>query len=72
VAYVMIDMNAVVPEIAAAEYFWPKMVSGAIMCLDDYNWVHHIHQKIAFDKFAEERGVKILNLPTGQGILMKP
>jgi hypothetical protein len=48
------------------------MVSGAIMCLDDYNWVHHIHQKIAFDKFAEERGVKILNLPTGQGILMKP
>jgi O-methyltransferase len=72
VAYIMIDMNAVVPEIAAAEYFWPKMVSGAIMCLDDYNWVHHIHQKIAFDKFAEERGVKILNLPSGQGILMKP
>lgn len=72
VAYVMIDMNAVVPEIAAAEYLWPKMVSGAIMCLDDYGWIHHVNQKIAFDKFADERGVKILNLPSGQGILIKP
>ena len=72
VAYIMIDMNAVVPEIAAAEYFWPKMVSGAIMCLDDYGYMLHVNQKIAFDKFAEERGVKILNLPTGQGFLIKP
>ena len=72
VAYIAIDMNAVAPEIAAAEYFWPKMVSGAVMVLDDYGWLHHVHQKVAFDKFAEERGVKILNLPTGQGILIKP
>lgn len=72
VAYIAIDMNAVAPEIAAAEFFWPKMVSGAIMILDDYGWLHHVNQKIAFDKFAEERGVKILNLPTGQGMLIKP
>jgi len=72
VAYIGIDMNSVVPEIAAAEHFWPKMVSGAIMVLDDYGWVHHRYQKEAFDKFAAERGVKILNLPTGQGILIKP
>lgn len=72
VCYLMIDMNAVAPEIAAAEHFWPKMVSGAILLLDDYCWTHHVHQKIAFDKFAEERGVKILNLPTGQGMLIKP
>lgn len=72
VAYIAIDMNAVAPEIAAAEHFWPKMVSGAIMILDDYGWVHHVNQKIAFDAFAAERGVKILNLPTGQGILIKP
>lgn len=72
VAYLAIDMNAVAPEIAAAEFFWPKMVSGAVMILDDYGWVHHVNQKVAFDQFAEERGVKILNLPTGQGILIKP
>lgn len=72
VAYLAIDMNAAAPEIAAAEHFWEKMVPGAVMVLDDYGWVHHVNQKIAFDRFAEERGVKILNLPTGQGILIKP
>jgi O-methyltransferase len=72
VCYLAIDMNAVAPEIAAAEHFWPKMVSGAIMILDDYGWNHHVNQKIAFDRFAERNGVKILNLPTGQGILIKP
>ena len=72
VAYLGIDMNALVPEIAAAEHFWPKMVSGGIIMLDDYCWLHHVHQKTAFDKFAAERGVKILNLPTGQGVILKP
>jgi hypothetical protein len=72
VAYLAIDMNAVAPEIAAAEYFWPKLVSGGVIVLDDYGWLHHVNQKKAFDAFASERGVKILNLPTGQGILIKP
>src|SRR5690606_2246179 len=36
IAYLSIDMNNVVPEIAAAEYFWDKLVSGAIIVLDDY------------------------------------
>ena len=30
-----LDMNAAVPEIAAAEYFWPRMSSGAVIVLDD-------------------------------------
>jgi len=72
VCYASIDMNAVAPEIAAVEHFWPKMVTGAIMILDDYGWLHHVNQKTALDEFAERNGVKILNLPTGQGILVKP
>jgi hypothetical protein len=72
VAYLSIDMNCVEPEIAAAEFFWPRMVSGAIMLLDDYGWAKHIAQKHAFDEFARERGVPILTLPTGQGLIIKP
>ncbi|HTQ11347.1 MAG TPA: TylF/MycF/NovP-related O-methyltransferase [Fimbriimonadaceae bacterium] len=72
VCYLCIDMNAVVPEVAAFEHFWPKMVTGAIMILDDYGWLHHVNQKTALDELAERNGVKILNLPTGQGILIKP
>jgi hypothetical protein len=72
VAYLSIDMNCVQPEIAAAEFFWPRMVSGAIMLLDDYGWARHTAQKQGFDRFAHERGVPILSLPTGQGLIMKP
>lgn len=72
VAYLSIDMNAWQPEIAAADFFWDKLVPGAIMLLDDYGWRTCEAQRLAFDKFAAERGVMILALPTGQGIIMKP
>jgi O-methyltransferase len=71
VCFLSIDMNCVEPEIAAAEFFWPKMVSGAVMVLDDYGASLHIAQKIAFDDFATERGVSVLCLPTGQGLIFK-
>jgi hypothetical protein len=72
VAYLGIDMNCTEPEIAAATFFWDKMSSGAIMVLDDYGWSDHMEQKLAFDKFARDRAVEILSLPTGQGLILKP
>jgi O-methyltransferase len=72
IAYLSIDMNCVEPEIEAANYFWDKLVSGAVMILDDYGFSTHIEQKKAFDKFAEEKNVQILSLPTGQAIIFKP
>ena len=72
VCYLSIDMNCVEPEIAAAEYFWDKMVSGACILLDDYGWLGHHAQKEAFDRFASRKNVPLLSLPTGQGLIMKP
>jgi hypothetical protein len=72
VAYLSIDMNCVEPEIAAANYFWDKLVPGAVVVLDDYGaGVWHKDQKDAFDQFAQERGVEILTLPTCQGLMVK-
>lgn len=71
IAFLSIDMNCVEPEIAAAEYFWDWLAIGAVMVLDDYGWTKHILQKIAFDRFATDRGVEILSLPTGQGLIIK-
>lgn len=48
------------------------MVSGAIVVLDDYGWSGHEEQKHAFDSFARSRGVEVLSLPTGQGLILKP
>ncbi len=72
VCYLSLDMNAAMPEIAAAEHFWPKISSGAVIVLDDYGWPFHEVQKQEFDAFASQRGVKVLPMPTGQGLIFKP
>lgn len=72
VAYLSIDMNNAAPEIAAADFFWDKLVKGAIILLDDYAYFGGETEKKAFDDFASRKKVPILSLPTGQGILIKP
>jgi hypothetical protein len=72
VCYLSIDMNIVEPEIAAIEFFWDKLSPGAPVVLDDYGWSNYRLQKEAMDRFARQRGVAILTLPTGQGLLLKP
>ncbi len=72
VAYLSIDMNCVQPEIEALRFFWPKMVPGGIIVLDDYGFSGHEAQKRGADEFADQAGVKVLSMPTGQGLLIKP
>jgi hypothetical protein len=71
VAYLHLDMNCAPPEVAAFEFFWPKMVTGGIVLLDDYAYRGYESQKRAMDTVAGRAGVKILSLPTGQGIIVK-
>jgi hypothetical protein len=72
VCYLSIDMNCAEPEIAALEFFWGKLVPGAVAVLDDYGaGVWHLRQKDAFDQFAKRHGVEILSLPTCQGLIVK-
>jgi hypothetical protein len=72
VCYLSIDLNIAAPERAALEYFWDKLVPGAPVLLDDYGWTDHAEQKEAMDDFAARKGLMIFNLPTGQGLLLKP
>ena len=46
-------MNIVLPEIAAIEFFWDRLVPGAMVLLDDYGWSTHTAQKLAFDALRE-------------------
>jgi O-methyltransferase len=71
VSYLSIDMNSAAPEVAAIEYFWPKLVPGAIVVLDDYGFRFHEDQKEAMDRFAAQHGTRVLAMPTGQGLLIK-
>src|SRR5262249_9297375 len=71
VCYLVLDMNIAAPERAAIEFFWPKLVPGAIVVLDDYAWMTHEEQKSVMDEFAAKQGVPILTLSTGQAIMIK-
>jgi O-methyltransferase len=66
-----LDMNIAAPEVAAMEFFWDKLVPGAIVLLDDYGWVHHEQQFRATNGFAAKHNVAIATLPTGQGLLLR-
>jgi Macrocin-O-methyltransferase (TylF) len=71
VCFLHLDMNCVPPELAAIEYFWDKLIPGAIVLLDDYGCFSHEYQKRAMDSFAAEQETQILSLPTGQGMIVK-
>ena len=71
-AFLHLDLNCAPPEVAALHYFWPKLVTGAVVLLDDYGYAGYRQQRLAMDAAAERLGVTVASLPTGQGLLIKP
>ena len=71
IAFLSIDMNSIVPEIAALNYFWDKISTGGMIVLDDYAYVTCDLQYEAHNSWAATKGIKILSLPTGQGLIVK-
>jgi hypothetical protein len=49
----------------------PRLQKGDVITFDDYGWWNYSAQKIALDPIAREFGQQILELPTGQGVLIK-
>jgi hypothetical protein len=71
VCYLSLDMNCSLPEVAALDHFWDKLVPGAVVLLDDYARRGANHLKRALDACAASKGVEILSLPTGQGLILR-
>jgi macrocin-O-methyltransferase TylF-like protien len=72
IAFLHLDMNCSPPEVAAADFFWPRLVPGALILLDDYGDRLFKSSKVGMDRFAAPRNVTVLSLPTGQGLIIKP
>lgn len=70
VAFMHLDMNSAAAEIGALEFFWERLSPGAAIVLDDYGWRGFRAQKLAEDPFFAARGRQVLELPTGQGLLL--
>ena len=72
IAFIHIDMNSARAEVGALEVLYPRIVPGGFLVFDDYGWLAYKAQKDAEDRFFADRGVKVLELPTGQGLVIKP
>ncbi len=71
ISFLHIDMNSAASEMAALEHLYDRVTPGGIIVFDDYGWNAYIAQKKAEDKFMSARNQHILELPTGQGLLVK-
>jgi len=71
IAFLHIDLNSPAAEVGALEILFPRLSSGGILVFDDYGWKQFHKQKEAEDQFMERLGYSILELPTGQGLVIK-
>jgi len=71
ISFMHIDMNSAPAELGALEILFDRVVKGGIIIFDDYGWSAYRAQKEAEDQFMEKKGYEIVELPTGQGMMIK-
>ena len=71
VAFLHLDMNSSKSEIAALDVLYDRVSPGGVIVFDDYGWLGYRAQQIAEDDFMRKRDHRILELPSGQGMLIK-
>ena len=71
IAFAHIDMNHASAEAKALDLILPRLSKNGYIIFDDYGWWAYSSQKKALDPIAKKYGTSILELPTGQGLLIK-
>lgn len=71
IAFLHLDINDAAAEIGALERLFDRVSPGGSIVFDDYGWFGYHQQKLAEDAFFAERGYSVLELPTGQGLVIK-
>ena len=71
IAFLHIDLNSPAAEIGTLEILFDRVVPGGVIVFDDYGVFLFRKQKEAEDTFMAARGYTILELSTGQGLVVK-
>ena len=71
IGFLHIDLNSPRAEIAVLERLFDRVLPGGVVVFDDYGWKMFHKQKKAEDDFMRRRGFEILEMPTGQGLVLK-
>ena len=73
ISFLHVDLNNATAERQALDFLYDGyLVPGGVIIFDDYGFSVAEAQQIAADDWADTKGLKILELPTGQGLLLKP
>jgi len=70
VAFLHLDMNSSGAERAALDFFQPRLVPGALILMDDFGRTENIEIGLSHDETFAGLGRRILELPTGQGLVI--
>lgn len=68
---VHIDVDLYEPTRASVEFFWPRLNVGGLIVCDDYGSRRCPGARKAMDDFARSLGLRIAELSTMQGLLIK-
>ncbi len=71
IAFLHIDMNSEKAEMLALEHLFDKVTPGGLIVFDDFGWTCNVNQMTSELAFMKERGHHVLELPTGQGVVIK-
>lgn len=71
ICFAHIDLNDAAAEAYVMPEVYLRMQPGAVMILDDYGFKRYRKSAEAHQNFLQNRAEKVLELPTGQGLLVK-
>jgi hypothetical protein len=71
ISFLHLDLNNAQAELGALEVLFDRVSPGGMIVLDDYGWIAYRAQKLAEDPWFQARDYNVLELPTGQGLLIK-
>jgi len=70
ISFLHLDMNAAQAELAALDFLHPRLTPGAVILMDDFGRTENLEIGQAHKAWFEAKGRKILELPTGQGLVI--
>jgi len=70
-AFVHLDVDIYPSVLAGLRFFWPRLVAGGMLLVDDYGFLSCTGAREAVDTWRQEQGQQALFVATGQALLVK-
>ncbi len=71
IAFMHVDMNSAKAEVAALEILFDRVSPGGIILLDDFGWTVAKQSQSEEISFFQKKSHMIMEIPTGQGLVIK-